>query len=232
MGTWDYGLLDNDPALDIIELWDEMMHGSRKYTSEDVVKVCMGRWGDAINYGDSITNSEILALAALHLNNNCELSKKLKKITIDAINRELVATELSEWKEPEKRKEVLESLLKQIGGKVKPPKKPLFKKDSALYYKNLEEARADLLRIVDDAKGKPWITYCVVKQMENQKLDVPPFLVTLDRYMKHRNWEKDSNISYQALAERLMMITTFLGISLKMPKDEIEGLLNKCKIYK
>lgn len=231
MGVWDYGLLDNDPAQDIKELWDEMINGLLRYTPEDVTKICMDRWGDAVNYGDSITNSEILALAVLYLNNNFELPKKLRKITIDAINRELVSEELSEWKEPGKRKEALLHLLKETGGKVNPPRKTLLKKDSALYYKDLKIAREDLLSIIDDANGKPWNVYCVVKRLEEQNLNIPPFLATLDRYLKHRVWEKDSQINDQAIAERLMMITTFLGMWLKLPKHEIERLLEKCNIF-
>ncbi len=235
MGTWGYGLLDCDPALDIQELWDEMQQ-SPKYDHIDATRMAFNRWGEAVKYGDTITNMEILALVALHLNNNLHPSKKLVKIAIDAINRELVPDQVSEWEEPEKRKEVLLALLEQLGGKIKPPKKPTVFKDSALYYRNTKHARSELLKIVDDAKGKPWITYMVVRWMQpgvlgHRRVKIPPFLQTLDRYMKHRTWDKDSKISWQANVERLMMLATYLGMSLKMPRDEIVQLIDRCKIW-
>ena len=219
MGTWDYGLLDNDPAMDIKDLWDKMMH-EPGYDHNDAVNTCFNRWGDAANYGDTITNMEILALVALHLNSNLELPERLVKISIDAINRELMPGELSSWEEPAKRKQVLMTLLDELGGEVKLPIQKRILKDTSLTYKSIQHARVELLKIVDEAKGMPWITYNVIRQMEptidnTHRAKIPPFLQTIDRYMKHRIWEKDSNISCQATVERLRMLTTYLGIWLR-----------------
>lgn len=231
MGAWGYGFLDNDPALDIQHLWDQMIEDS-EYTHHDITQKCFNRWADAIRYGDTITNMEIIALVVLHLNNELQPDKKLVAAAIDAINRELVPEELSSWKEPEKRKHALMQLLKELGGKVKTPRKPITFHDPVLYYKNSKHARTELLKIVDDAKGLPWLTYRVVTEMKRGKrVKIPPFLQTLDRYMKHRLWEKDTNIYFQATAERLMMLATCLGISLKMSRDELAELFDRCAIY-
>ena len=238
MGTWGYGLLDSDPALDIIQLWREYVEEDPQYDHAAVEDRCFRRWGDAIRYGDSITNAEILALVALHLNSNLAVSKKLRKTAIDAINRELVQKELDEWKDPEKRKYVLSQLLDTLGGKQKSPRKPKIFRDPSLQYKNSSHARSELMKIVKEAGGKPWITYMVEKQSfpeqlsKNLHAEIPPFLTTLDRYMKHRLWEKDYNISWQASVERLMMLATYLGISLKMSEEEISQLLDRCDISK
>jgi hypothetical protein len=235
MGAWGYHLLENDPALDIQQLWNEMM-GDPQYDHLDVTNRCLARWGDATGYGDTITNMEILALLALHMDNDLKPSSDLVKVAIDAINRELPAEELALWEEPERRREVLIGLLRKLGGREKPPRKPSVLKDPALCYKNASHARTELLKIVKDAKRKPWITYSVMRQIEHpgvsvKKVKIPPFLQTLDRYMKHRIWEKDSSISDQARIERLMMLATYLGISLRMSREEIEQLLDRCKTW-
>ncbi len=237
MGTWGYGLLDGDAALDIVELWEEYF-SQPSYGHTFVEEKCFGRWGDAVKYGDYITNTEILALVALHLDNNIPLSKRLKKTATDAINRELVDDELENFKDPQKRKKILLDLLKTLGGKRRKPSKPRMFRDPALQYRNTEHARKELLRIVKEADGMPWITYIICKLYfpsqlrKNLNAKIPPFLKTLDRYMKHRVREKDGNIIHQAKVERLMMLATFLGVSIKMSEDEIVNLLDRCDIMK
>lgn len=232
MGAWDYSFLDNDPALDIKELWDEMLNRGGHYDHNDITVKCFGRWGESVEYGDTITNMEILALIALHFNNGIEPSSKLAKVGIDAANLELIPSQLELWKEPEKRKKVLLELLQKLGGEVKPPKKRLLFKDPAIYYGNTKLAQAELLKIFNDTKGMPWITYVVKRQMTDSKSpQIPPFIQTLDRFMKHHIWEKDQKIHDQAVIERLMMLATYLGIWLKMPREEIEELLKRCEVF-
>ncbi len=238
MGTWDYGLLDSDPALDIVDLWNEEMVTASPGDPRRVEDSCFQRWGDAIRFGDSITNSEILALTALHLNARHPLSQRLKKVAIDAINRELVEEELDNWAEPERRRGVLLDLLKTLGGKVKRPRKPRFVRDASLYFKSIADAKSELLKMVKEARGLPWITYMVYRQTSPRELGgfplipMPPFLATLDRFMCHRIWEKDETIHWRATTERLMMLVTYLGISLKMTEEEISRLLDRCDMMK
>jgi len=234
MGAWNYSFLDNDPALDIKELWDEMLSHGSKYDHNSVTERCFSRWGEAVEYGDTITNMEILALVVLHLNSNIAPSPKLRQIGIDAINRELVPCQLESWKEPEKRRKVLLDLLIKLGGEAKPPKVPTFFKDNnALQYENANLARIELLKIIGEANGLPWITYMIKKQMADSKTpQIPPFIKTLDRLMNHHIWEKDQKIYFQAITERLRMLTTYLGIWLKMPRKEIEELLNQCEVFR
>jgi len=133
MGAWGYNALDNDPAYDVLYRWDEWTVKS-SYTPEEATKQFIEYWGDSVKYSDSITNMEIIALLAIHLNNEIPISKKLKKIATDAINRELVEEELKSWESPKERKDILISLLEEIDGEVKPPKKPKLFKDPALCY--------------------------------------------------------------------------------------------------
>jgi len=94
-------------------------------------------------------------------------------------------------------------------------------------------ARIELLKIIGEANGLPWITYMIKKQMADSKTpQIPPFIKTLDRLMNHHIWEKDQKIYFQAITERLRMLTTYLGIWLKMPRKEIEELLNQCEVFR
>ena len=111
MGTWGYEPLDNDAALDVQHIWESYVEdriNDGEWTTKDIVNYfAEHRWGDAINCGDNITNSEIIALVEILRARNLEVPKELKRIAEDAINRELVEDELRSWEEPEKRKQVL-----------------------------------------------------------------------------------------------------------------------------
>ena len=215
MGAWGYSALDNDPASDVQYRWDEWTVKS-SYTVEEATDQFIKYWGDSIKYGDSITNMEIIALLAIHLNSNLALSKKLKKISIDALNRELVEGALNEWKSPSTRKKTLLLLLNSIGGEVKAPQKPKIFKDPSLCYSNTASALSNLKKL---SKKKKIDFY--------GGTDVPPFLKTLNRLFNSRVWEKDYNIYEQAHRERLMMLSWYLGSQLKMSEEEIRSMLEK-----
>lgn len=214
MGAWNYGALDNDPAGDVLYRWNERVE-KNGLAPERATDLFFKDWGDAIRYGDSITNMEIIALLAVHLNSSLPVPKKLKRAAEDAINRELVPSVLETWADAKKRKEVLLGLLHEIGGKVRPPKKILFFDDPALCYKNTPDAYEALLALVEKAKkGKP--------------LAFPPFLQTLNRLMTYNVWEKDYKIYEQAQRERLMMLVLYLGLKVKMDAEELKTLLDRC----
>ena len=216
MGAWGYSALDNDPAYDVLYRWEEWTVKS-SYTPEEATEHFFKYWGDSIKYGDSITNMEIIALLAIHLNNKITISKKLKKTAIDAINRELVEEELSSWESPEERKAVLLSLLSEIGGEIKPPKKPKLFRDPALCYGNTGSAMSDLKKLI---KKKELNYY--------SGTDIPAFLKTLNRLANYQVWEKDYNIWEQAHRERYMMLAWYLGKSIQMSEEEINKLLERC----
>jgi hypothetical protein len=216
MGAWGYSALDNDPAYDVLYRWEEWTV-KNSYTPQAATDQFIKYWGDSIKYGDSITNMEIIALLAIHLNNELAISKKFTKIAVDAINRELVEDELTSWENPENRKQVLLELLKEVGGQVKPPKKPMIFKDPALCFKNTGTALCSLKKL---SKEKELNYY--------GDSDVPPFLKTLNRLVNFQVWEKDYKIWEQAHRERYMMLAWYLGKSLHMSEEELEGLIERC----
>lgn len=225
MGAWDYGALDNDPALDVIQRWQEWIEDPVGVGYDEGIKRYFDYWGDAVNYGDTITNMEIIALLAIHLNNNLSVPKLLVKSAKDAINRELVPDELHSWKEPEGRKQALLAMLTQIGGKVKSPKPPKKFRDPSIHYKNTAEAREDLLRLARVAYPQGYIGMFNTLNSE----DAPPFLQTLHRLMMHRVWEKDWKIEEQASLERRMMLAWYLGLTSGANPDDIARMLDWCK---
>ncbi len=225
MGAWDYGALDNDPALDVLQRWQEWIGNPPGAGYEEGINAYFQVWGDAVNYGDSITNMEIIALLAIHLNKALLIPKRLTKAAKDAINRELMPDVLSSWKEPERRKEALMAMLGEIGGKVKPVKPPKQFHDPTVHYKNTAEAREELLRLAHIAYPQGYVGFFNVLNSEN----VPPFLQTLHRLMMHRIQEKDWNIEEQASLERRMMLAWYLGLASGADPDDIARMLDWCK---
>ena len=215
MGAWDYSALDNDPAFDVQYRWQEWTVKS-SYTAKQATEQFIKYWGDAVKYGDAITNMEIIALLAIHLNGALAIPKKLRKIAIDAINRELVDEALNEWESPTKRKEALISLLNEINGVITPPKKPKFFKDPSLCYSNTPSALGALKKLSQKEKIDFY-----------KDSDVPAFVKTLNRLFHSQIWEKDAKIYEQAHRERLMMLSWYLGRQLKMDKEDIHKMLSK-----
>jgi hypothetical protein len=148
MGAWGINPFDCDEGLDIKESWDYWLEGNNPIEYDDVMNRFFERWGDAVRYGDSITNNEIIALIALHFENERNIPKKLALVAEDAINRELEESEIEKWAESERsnRKGFLLHFLEQIGGKRKKPKNPNIFLDPALQFRSLGSAKNRLLK--------------------------------------------------------------------------------------
>lgn len=219
MGAWGYSPLDCDEGLDVKENWDNWLDGFNAVGYDEAIKRFFEHWGNAIKYGDSVTNNEIIALAFIHLENDIELPTKLKKATEDAINRELEGGELERWKEPDKRQAFLEQLLTAIDGARKVPKNPNFLLDPALHYRSLSEAEKKLSKAYGKLKSKR--TYPISLTTAG----FPTFMETMRRLMSHRIWEKDSKIYMQAIAERSLMLGIYLSIDLNYSQEEADAFL-------
>jgi hypothetical protein len=213
MGAWSYGPLDNDPAKDVLYRWSERVE-KNGLQPETVVDLFFDQWGDSIRYGDVITNLEIIALLTILKDSNLDIPSKLKKVAIDAVNRELTADALEPWDEPEKRRACLVDILHSVGGKIRPPKPPLFFSDPALCFKNTDSATK-------------FLTDLTVTSRKGVGKDSPPFLQTLNRLMNYQIWEKDYKIYEQAQRERLMMLAWYVGERLKMDPVEIRALIER-----
>jgi hypothetical protein len=226
MGAWNYNALDNDSALEVIQRWQEWVVDPAGVGYEEAIERYFKYWGDSVNYGDAITNMEIIALLAIHLNEGRPVPKRLVKAGGDAINRELVPEELNSWKEPEQRKDVLLKMLAAIGGKVKPPKLSKSFSDASIHYKNTAAARQDLLRLARIVHPQGYTGMSNV--LYNNPEVVPPFLRTLHRLMMHCIWEKDWKIEEQASLERRMMLAWYLGLRSGCKPEEIAEMLDRC----
>jgi hypothetical protein len=224
VGAWGYAALDNDPALDVLQRWREWVEDPAGIGYDGAIEQYFTYWGDALKYGDPITNMELIALLAIHLNNGLKVPKRLLTAAAAAINRELVEEELQSWEEPEKRKEALLQLLSAIGGKIKPPKPPKVFGHPAIHFKNTPQARAELLQLAKIAKEKGGLSI-----MYDDSVAVPPFLQTLHRLMMHRVWEADFNVLAQATRERQMMLAWYLGIASCVSLEELPQMLDRAK---
>lgn len=224
MGVWDYGALDNDPALEVMDRWKQWVDNSPGIGYEGAIDLFFEYWGDSVNYGDNITNMEIIALAAIHLNKSMKLPERLKKATIDALNRELVADELKEWSDPKRREESLLHMLKVLGGIRRLPKTTKEFLDPTIHFKNSQSAKIALIELAKKTKekGLRMIWY------DDNNINIPPFLRTFHRLMMHRIWEKDWNIENQATIERLMMVAWYLTLSIGGSVEDVVKILDSC----
>ena len=222
MGAWGINPFEYDEGLDVKERWNDWINGYEPVGYDEAIKRFFNHWGDAVKYGDSITNNEIIALVALHLESNIAIPKVLFSAAEGAINRELETSELGNWQEDQReaREEFLSDLLVKIGGKRKTPKKSGLFFDPALHFRSTDSARNSLVSSFNKLKNSK-------VRISLKKAGLPSFVVTLDRFMNNRVWEKDSKIYLQATRERLMMLATYIAIRSNFSEDELIELLDK-----
>ncbi len=118
MGTWGCKPLENDYALDLKLTWDDLIASRIHSIKEDeIISTFIDDWGDPVDYTDTSTNSEIIALCYLMNTSGLGFSEKTKRIFENAISYELKKDVLDEWKNKKERKEELLSLLSTFNGK-------------------------------------------------------------------------------------------------------------------
>jgi hypothetical protein len=231
MRAWGYDPLDKDAALNVQHLWDHYIEGSsgsRKYTEEGIVHYFIEqRWGEAVHYGDSITNGEIIALTEIFRANGLKITEKLRELAETAINRELQEQALELWEDPDKRKMGLLQLLDHIGGKLKKIPKEKDGKDPCAVYESRAVAECELMKMTAVEPG--WEFSDQLFHNEELKRATPEFIKTLHRYVHHGIWEKDGEISAEVKSQRLMMIAYYLGMAIGYSDDKISELIRDAK---
>jgi len=220
MGAWGVTPLENDAALDVIYLWEEWAE-KLGLSPESTVDRFIKHWGDALEYGDSVTNMEVIALTTLLSDRSLTIPQSLRTAAIDATNRELQLEALELWENPEERRRALLSTLELLGGTERAPKKRWSFFDPALSFRNTADATRSLNRLSLRRERAP-------SSVVLGESYLPPFLKLLSRLVNYRVWEKDSHIWEQARRERLMMIAWFVAEHLRMNPDERENLIARC----
>ncbi len=118
MGTWGCKPLENDCASDLKLTWDDLIAPRiHSIKEEEIISTFMKDWGDPIDYIDTSTNLEIIALCYLMNRSGLGFSEKTKRIFENAISYELKRDVLGEWENKKERKEELLSLLSIFNGK-------------------------------------------------------------------------------------------------------------------
>jgi hypothetical protein len=220
MGAWDYSIFDNDSAQEVVQRWEEWIDSPKAIGYKKAIDRYFKYWGEAIEYGDPITNSEVIALLGLHLEKNIVVPAKLKEAAVTAVSIELELNSLNSWDNPEKRKEALLGILSRINAKPKVIKRRYLFKDPALEYRSSQAAKKDLLVRAKKMRERVGSEYLVSSK------DLPPFLSTLNRFMNHRIWEKDYHIANQAKIERCMMLVWYVAMNTGMSLDKLEELID------
>lgn len=218
MGAWGYSALDSDEGQEVKERWDTWKESG--YEDEKILDLFMKSWGDSLRYGDSITNNEVIATVLLCEERKIPLPEKLKNAAVDSINRELEPIELERWEDEQARERFLNDFLTRLGASRKQPRKSKLFRDPALSYSSSNDARKKLIKSFWNIKKSKY-------PIGFSKAGFPVFLLTLDRLMNHRIWEKDSNIYIEARKQRLMMLSTYLALNLRMSEQELDELLRR-----
>jgi hypothetical protein len=235
LGAWDYGALDNDAALDVVERWEALAD----VPLDAVVAEFLERWGDALNYGDSTTNMAVIALAALVRRAGHRLPKPLRMACQDALNRELLPSSLDAWEDPSRREEALLAMLADIGGKRRKPRGPKAFKASQIRFANTQAAHDELMRLAAYVRpagllGLSDVMYPpppgpTLRLHTSDPLPglAPDFLRALHRLVQAGLAETDWNLADQALRERRMMLAWYIGLTSLMPLEDIEALITR-----
>lgn len=218
MGAWGYSALDSDEGQEVKERWDTWKESG--YEDQQILDLFLKSWGDALRHGDSITNNEVIASAFLCEERKIPIPAKLKKVAVDAINRELEPIELERWENAQAREQFLKDFLAKLGGGRKRPRKARLFSDPALAYGSSNEAKRKLIKSFRAIKDSKY-------PISLSKAGFPAFLSTLDRFMNHRVWEKDSNIYLEAKKQRLMMLSTYLALNSNMTEQELDSLFHR-----
>ena len=95
MGAWGFNPFDCDEGLDVKERWQERVNSRNQKDCSHVVSHFFEQWGDAVKYGDSITNNEIIALTVLHFDDGLGWSHHLIELhLLRVVNNECWTVEL------------------------------------------------------------------------------------------------------------------------------------------
>ncbi|MBD1556272.1 hypothetical protein HC752_04920 [Vibrio sp. S9_S30] len=176
-------------------------------------------WGASVNHGDSVTDNEIISVGLICIERKIPIPLKLKKILEKAISRELLPDNLSSWKNKREREEALKALLLEFGGMIKKKGLISFLFDSKLEYSNTKQAREKLLKAVEKMnESSVPISY--------EKAGFPPIASTLDRLLSSGISEEDANLFVESRKQRLMIISAYLSLNLKLPSEELNDLFD------
>lgn len=217
MGAWDYGLLDNDCSQGIMAIWKkEIKRHLVEYPdwgSKEIIDFYLENHFDGkFDCGDYYINNEILSLTVLLVDNGFDLTDSFKDTVENVISFELQRQNLKEWKNPEKRKHVLLTLLEKIEGEIK---KEISFSFSALEFPNK--------KILFD-KISLWIDSDDELEKDDSK-----FLDVLWKVFTSRLGYDYDKLYTEGTQQRMMLIAFFLGRWLKLPKEDILKLVRKAK---
>ena len=126
MGFWGVGIFENDSACDVKVTWDRFVApvvtlDPPAWTSADVCDFFMKYIFQRLDYGEPYDNCQVIAVGQLFLDFNLDIPSHLMEIIEMACTAESSTKLLNEWPEPHRRKGVIMSFLKRVGGKRRKP---------------------------------------------------------------------------------------------------------------
>jgi hypothetical protein len=227
MGAWGINPLENDAALDIVATWKGQLAQARAMSLDNWTAGRILDWflergiGETIDWGDVDTTNRLIAIADLLLEENITIDGRAKDLIEEAINWEMRKEAVDEWDSPQERRKVLELLLSRIGGKRRRVSKSKLFKHPALEFKSQRELIS---------KCEFWVTTfkdCRYDPAIDQ--EYPRFWHVLDRLMVNRLGEVGSDVHFEAVAQRLILLAAYVGLKLDLSVHDIMELAQKGK---
>jgi hypothetical protein len=220
MDSWGYGILENDAAQSVLDLWkSEIADGKQdvleKWNSAEAIIAFFEEhlFFHKIGPSDWFSNQQTLALAyLLHLNGFSSVPFFSKVIEI-ICNAEIEES-LSEWHHPGKRKVVLEGFLNELGLK----RRELTPKEKR-YGVLPAESKAQLLKMIEG-----WLD-----DEDRMEAESPPIMRTFSRVLKCRAGYEYDNRYTNLVQQRMMLLALYTGWSLDMPRDQIIAMVKKAR---
>lgn len=231
MGTWGYGLFDNDAAGDLVVVWDRYVEPGRRmapesWSGEQIYEFFRSTYfrqaiasGQGVRHGE--TALEVLALGSLFLEHEMQIPAGLRQLLADAANHELRKEQLKEWASPRKRERALLDFLATVGGERAAEvaaSNPL--KDDVRRWREFSKQYPRWIRLVKERKGG---------DEEAERIWPRDFFDQMGRTIGRGTSVSDWKLRNAAYQQRLMATAFLMGWWLDLPEEQTLALIEAAK---
>lgn len=222
MGAWDYGILDDDVAADLVATWDEYVVRGRErdpefWTSDQILEFFESIYLKHRDLNERDADVARLAIGVLFQRDQIPYPKHLLSDLSIAASKELTKERISLWASPTKRKRALLAFLESIG--QQPVPLPERSKADAL--------RAEVEKWQEFSAHYPrWVEVSREPFADQQFFDlVPGWFVELQQFVGEGLEHDDHDLMQLGKRYRLMHLAWYVGFLLRLPDDDRLALI-------
>ena len=221
MGAWDYGILDDDAAIDLKIAWDDyvvrgLASDPEFWTGERIAYFFEQYYFTSRLLTDRDVDVARLALAALYLERALEIPDTMRASLAVAAGRELAKERLDDWDSPGKRKKALQAFLLALGMEpADPPIEPDPLREEVEKWRVFAKQYPRWVEISQGPFGKPDEFFELA----------PKWFWKLQDFLGDGLRHKNQELTAEGMKYRLMHVAWWLGFLLRMPNDERVALI-------